>query len=131
MTCSLISICLAARKVFCADTGVHWRSVDAHLPVNASVGTWHVITPVMGTGNENLATTPLFSRLPKLPVTAIVTLALLAAVLLPANPASAQSGATPCAAGDAVADAANNPGLLADCDALLAARDTLAGSADT
>ena len=34
-----------------------------------------------------------------------------------------------CAAGGAVADASNNPGLVSDCDTLLAARDTLAGSA--
>ena len=34
-----------------------------------------------------------------------------------------------CGAGVAVSDPANNPGLVADCDALLAARDTLAGSA--
>ena len=34
-----------------------------------------------------------------------------------------------CATGRAVSDAANNPGLVADCNALLAARDALAGSA--
>ena len=34
-----------------------------------------------------------------------------------------------CATGGAVADASNNPGLVSDCDTLLAARDTLAGSA--
>ena len=34
-----------------------------------------------------------------------------------------------CSAGVAVANAANNPGLVSDCDALLAARDALAGSA--
>ena len=33
-----------------------------------------------------------------------------------------------CATGGAVTDAANNPGLVADCQALLAARDTLAGT---
>ena len=32
-----------------------------------------------------------------------------------------------CASGGAVADAANNPGLVSDCEALLASRDTLAG----
>ena len=36
---------------------------------------------------------------------------------------------TTCATGHAVPNAANNPGLLFDCEALLAARDTLAGSA--
>ena len=59
---------------------------------------------------------------------AVITLALLAAVLVPAHPASAQSDASPCAAGGAVADPANNPGLVSDCDTLLAARDTLAGT---
>ena len=34
-----------------------------------------------------------------------------------------------CATGGAVTDAATNPGLVADCTALLAARDTLAGTA--
>ena len=37
--------------------------------------------------------------------------------------------ASPCSAGNAVADAANNPGLVADCEVLRAARDTLAGTA--
>ena len=60
---------------------------------------------------------------------------LLAMALLVSIPsvASAQSSPPPppslCAAGTAVPDAANNPGLVADCDALLAARDTLAGTA--
>ena len=35
----------------------------------------------------------------------------------------------PCATGVAVRDAANNPGLVADCTALLAAKDTLRGTA--
>ena len=59
---------------------------------------------------------------------AVITLALLVAVLVPDHPASAQSDASPCAAGGAVAVPANNPGLVSDCDALLAARDTLAGT---
>ena len=37
--------------------------------------------------------------------------------------------ASPCSTGNAVADAANNPGLVADCEVLRAARDTLAGTA--
>ena len=41
----------------------------------------------------------------------------------------ATSASSDCATGGAVADAANNPGLVSDCEALLAARDTLAGSA--
>ena len=44
-----------------------------------------------------------------------------------ASVASAQS--QECEAGSAVTDAVNNPGLLADCDVLLAARDTLQGDA--
>ena len=39
---------------------------------------------------------------------------------------SAQSSA--CATGTAVADPANNPGLVADCDTLLSVLDTLAGT---
>ena len=42
---------------------------------------------------------------------------------------SAQTGQASCASDGAVTDAADNPGLESDCDALLAARDTLAGSA--
>ena len=63
------------------------------------------------------------------PVLAVVVLTLLAALLVGAHPASAQNGVAPCAAGGAVADAANNPGLVGDCETLLAARDTLAGNA--
>ena len=44
------------------------------------------------------------------------------------NVVSAQQTSA-CATGGAVADAANNPGLVSDCEALLAARDTLAGTA--
>ena len=36
--------------------------------------------------------------------------------------------ASPCATGGAVADPANNPGLVSDCETLLAARDTLRGA---
>ena len=38
-------------------------------------------------------------------------------------------GPVDCMIGSAVPDAANNPGLVSDCEALLAARDTLAGTA--
>ena len=41
----------------------------------------------------------------------------------------ATSASSDCATGGAVADADNNPGLVSDCEALLASRDTLAGSA--
>ena len=65
---------------------------------------------------------------PMLAAPALGALALLVAMLVLVHPASAESDATPCATGGAVEDAANNPGLVSDCDALLEARDTLAGS---
>ena len=58
---------------------------------------------------------------------AIGTLALLATMPGTVAPVSAQNGASPCADGEAVQDAASNPGLVSDCDALLSARDALAG----
>ena len=58
---------------------------------------------------------------------AVITLALLAAMLVAAHPASAQSDTASCATGGAVANPANNPGLVSDCDTLLAARDIMAG----
>ena len=73
--------------------------------------------------------TPLPNRFPILRVVAIGALALLVAMLALIHPASAEDDDTPCATGGAVEDAANNPGLVSDCEALLAARDTLAGSA--
>ena len=63
------------------------------------------------------------------PAIAIGALALLAAILVVADPASAQSDASSCSTAGAVSDAADNPGLVSDCDTLLAARDTLAGTA--
>ena len=48
-------------------------------------------------------------------------------MLMVSQPAAGQT--SPCATGGAVAHAANNPGLVSDCDTLLAARDTLAGTA--
>ena len=56
-------------------------------------------------------------------------LAVMAALLALVYPAYAQSEVGSCAGGGAVADTANNPGLVSDCDALLASRDTLAGTA--
>ncbi len=58
---------------------------------------------------------------------AIGTLVLMVAVSMAVHPVSAQIGSASCAAGTAVEDAANNPGLVSDCDALLAARDKLVG----
>ena len=65
---------------------------------------------------------------PMLAAPALGALALLVAMLVLVHPASAESDATPCATGGAVEDAANSPGLVSDCDALLEVRDTLAGS---
>ena len=59
---------------------------------------------------------------------AVVALILLAGVLVTIRPALAQTSNT-CPAGTAVPDPDNNPGLVSDCEALLAGRDTLAGDA--
>ena len=56
------------------------------------------------------------------PAIAVGVLIVVAALLVLAHPASAQGNASPCADGSAVPDAANNPGLVSDCDALLASR---------
>ncbi len=64
------------------------------------------------------------------PAVVVGTLVLLAATLVTIHSASAQSTETPdCSTGTAVPDASNNPGLVSDCEALLASRDTLAGTA--
>ena len=55
-------------------------------------------------------------------------LALLAVALMPLFPAYAQGSAGKCSNGTAVPDPSSNPGLVSDCEALLEARDTLAGS---
>ena len=62
------------------------------------------------------------------PAVAMATLVLLAAIFTIVRSASAQSTDTPtCSTGAAVPDPANNRGLVSDCEALLAARDTLGG----
>ena len=59
----------------------------------------------------------------------VVVTPLLLVIVLLAGAASVASAQSPgCATGSAVTDAANNPGLVADCEALLASRDTLAGT---
>lgn len=68
-------------------------------------------------------------RLRSLFAAPVVILTLVAALLTPLPPAIAQSEADSCVTGGAVADADSNPWLVSDCEALLAARDTLAGSA--
>ena len=66
--------------------------------------------------------------IPALPTVVATAMALLAAALVPLLPAYAQSIAGSCTNGTAVPDWANNPGLVSDCEALLSARDTLAGT---
>ena len=72
-------------------------------------------------------------RLDRLVVLALPTviagaMALLVAALVPLLPTYAQNDAFSCAHGAAVPNSADNPGLVSDCEALLGARDTLAGS---
>ena len=64
---------------------------------------------------------------PMLAAAAIGALALLVAMMALVHPASAEGVAASCATGGAVPNEAST-GLVADCDALLVARDTLAGS---
>ena len=68
-------------------------------------------------------------RLAKLTVKAFsaALLGMATAGLIASNVAVATESA--CASDGAVPDAANNPGLVSDCATLLAARDTLAGTA--
>ena len=67
--------------------------------------------------------TLLLNRFAILPAAAALVLV---AVALAAGP-PAQAQGVPCAAGGAVADPGANPGLVADCRTLLAARNNLAG----
>ena len=76
---------------------------------------------------NELAANPSPTRFYLRPAFATATLALLPVLLISSHSVSGLSSS--CADGGAVADAANNPELVSDCDALLAARDTLAGSA--
>ena len=63
------------------------------------------------------------------PTFLLVALTLAAAVLAFAQPAHAQSGTGPCATGGPIPNPQSNPGLVSDCETLLAVRDTLAGTA--
>ena len=64
------------------------------------------------------------------PAVAMATLVLLTVALITIRSTSAQSTDTPtCSTSAAVPDPDNNPGLVSDCEALLASRDTLAGDA--
>ena len=65
-----------------------------------------------------------------LPAVAVLAVALLAPALVTEIPAYAQTGEAPtCSTGTAVPDISDNPGLVSDCEALLAGRDTIAGTA--
>ena len=69
-------------------------------------------------------------RFPILALAVVGSLVLLYAAQVAVRHVHAQGDAAPtCATGTAVPDAANNPGLVSDCEALLEARDTLAGTA--
>ena len=72
--------------------------------------------------------TPLPSRLRVFVAAVVGALALVSGALPLVTTAYAQNGASLCANGTTVPDAANNPGLVSDCDALLASRDTLRGN---
>ena len=61
---------------------------------------------------------------------AVVALILLAGVLVTIRPALAQTSNT-CAAGTAVPDPDNNPGLVSDCEALLGGTRHVGGYRDT
>ena len=67
--------------------------------------------------------------IPALPTIAAGAMALLAAVFVPLLPTYAQGNAGSCGNGITVPDPSNNPGLVSDCEVLLSARDTLAGTA--
>ena len=79
--------------------------------------------------NSSLVGISLYRSFHRLPAILGGVLILAAALFPSANIASAQGNAGTCSTGGAVADVANNPGLVSDCEALLAARDTLAGNA--
>ena len=75
------------------------------------------VTQALLSGKGSLAmTTPLNRFL----VLFAAALTLLVVMLATAYTVYAQSGDDPCAAGEAVAEPDNNPGLVSDCTALLA-----------
>ncbi len=59
----------------------------------------------------------------------MVGVILAVALLVFAQPAQAQPTSGPCAAGGPIPNAASNPGLVTDCETLLAVRNALAGTA--
>ena len=114
------------------DCGVRFDTDDEHFEFVVRCGhprAHHILRPVLRSVNRSLAIRPLPNRVHIPPAMAAGALALLAAVFVLVNPASAQRGGTTCSTAGAVSDAANNPGLVSDCNTLMAARDTLAGTA--
>ena len=85
---------------------------------------------VFGDGNGSRRMKSLHNRLTILLAIAVVSSVLLLAESVSVSPASADVIDAPtCSTGGAVPDAANNPGLVSDCESLLVGRDTLAGKA--
>ena len=66
---------------------------------------------------------------PLTPLAVILAMVLLFADWANPGPAAAQTPGSDCSNGIAVSNPNSNPGLVSDCQALLAARDTLAGTA--
>ena len=79
------------------------------------------VTPALLSGKESLAMTVPLNRFL---VMGAAALTFLVAILATGYAVYAQSGDYSCAAGEAVADPDNNPGLVSDCTALLAAQDS-------
>ena len=81
--------------------------------------------------SRSLPMRPILHRLPmpRLLLSLSLFAAAAVAILAAAYPVYAQSNSA-CAAGGAVADAASNPELAADCDALLAARANMQGGGE-
>ena len=82
------------------------------------------VTPALLSGKESLAMTVPLNRFL---VMVAAALTFLVAMLATGYAVHAQSGDYSCAAGKEVAEPDNNPGLVSDCTALLAARDNLTG----
>ena len=85
------------------------------------------VTPALLSGKESLAMTVPLNRFL---VMVAAALTFLVAMLATGYAVHAQSGDYSCAAGEAVADPDNNPELVSDCTALLAAQDNLAGGSE-
>ncbi len=82
---------------------------------------------VLSEVNRKLAKIPAARSVQTLLVIAAGFAAMMVAAQPVFHPAYAQGEDELCAAGGAVTEAVNNPGLVSDCETLLAARDALAG----